>query len=253
MSNEVVYDFSGKSVLIVGGSSGIGLAAAEAFHACGASVLVGGLGPKPRFHGVGTPEPRIGFVEMDATRAAGMAELMTSAETRLGRVDIALNNVGVEGSYACLQSVEETEFDRLLATNVKSVWLGMKFQIPHMLRHGGGVILNTSSTASIDAIAMEAVYSATKHAVVGLTRAAALEVAHANIRINAIAPGPVDTALLDRMIGGNIDRATVTHNVPMKRISTPHEIAGVMLWACSSAASFVTGSNIIVDGGVTVG
>ena len=138
-----------------------------------------------------------------------------------------------------------------MGVNLKGVWLGMKYQIPHMLAQGGGAIVNTASSAGVRAIANIAVYSATKHGVIGLTRAAALEVARSNIRINAVAPGSVDTGLLHRMIDGKIELSIIAEQVPMGRISQPQEIAKTILWLCSDAASYVTAQVIVADGGLT--
>jgi NAD(P)-dependent dehydrogenase (short-subunit alcohol dehydrogenase family) len=129
----------------------------------------------------------------------------------------------------------------------------MKYQIPHFLAHGGGAIVNTASSAGVQAIANIALYTASKHAVVGLTKATALELARSNIRVNAVAPGPVNTGLLHRMVAGNIDVSVIAESVPMGRVSEPDEIANVVLWLCSDAASFVTGHVLVADGGLTVG
>ncbi len=129
----------------------------------------------------------------------------------------------------------------------------MKYQIPHMLALGGGAIVNTSSSAGVTGIANVALYTASKHGVVGLTKAASLELAASNIRVNAVAPGPVDTGLLHRMIGTHIDVSVIANSVPMRRISRPEETARAIVWLCSDAASFITGHTLAVDGGLTVG
>jgi NAD(P)-dependent dehydrogenase (short-subunit alcohol dehydrogenase family) len=122
-----------------------------------------------------------------------------------------------------------------------------------MLAHGGGAIVNTASSAGIQPIANIAIYTASKHGVVGLTKATALEVARSNIRVNAVAPGPVNTGLLQRMVGGHIDLSVIAQSVPMARISEPDEVAKAIVWLCSDAASYVTGHVLAVDGGLTVG
>jgi NAD(P)-dependent dehydrogenase (short-subunit alcohol dehydrogenase family) len=129
----------------------------------------------------------------------------------------------------------------------------MKYEIPHMLAHGGGAIVNTSSSAGVTGIANVAVYTASKHGVVGLTKATALELAQSNIRVNAVAPGPVNTGLLHRMVGGHVDLAKIAEAMPMRRISEAEESAQAILWLCSDAASYITGHILVVDGGLTVG
>jgi NAD(P)-dependent dehydrogenase (short-subunit alcohol dehydrogenase family) len=128
----------------------------------------------------------------------------------------------------------------------------MKYEIPHMLAQGRGAIVNTSSSAGVTGIANVALYTASKHAVVGLTKASALELAPAGIRVNAVAPGPVNTGLLHRMIAGKIDVSVIAGGVPMGRVSEPREAAAAILWLCSDAASYVTGHTLVVDGGLTV-
>src|SRR6202000_3015774 len=139
---------------------------------------------------------------------------------------------------------EEAEFDRIIGVNLKGIWLGLKYEIPHMLAHGGGAIVNTSSSAGVTGIANVALYTASKHGVVGLTKATALELAKSNIRVNAVAPGPVDTGLLHRMIAGKIDVPITAPGVPMGGVSAPEESARAIVWLCSDAASYVTGHTL---------
>ena len=240
----------------MGATAGIGRSTAIAFAVAGANVCVVGLGAadgkeveaEVAARGVGAM-----FVEADVTRESEVREAVSRAAERFGRIHAAVNNAGTEGRYGPVYELQEAEFDRIIGVNLKGVWLGLKYEIPHMLAHGGGAIVNTASSAGVTGIANVAVYTASKHGVVGLTKAAALEVAESNIRINAIAPGPVDTGLLRRMVGGHLDLSVIADKVPMRRISKPEESAQAILWLCSDAASFITGHTLVVDGGLTVG
>jgi NAD(P)-dependent dehydrogenase (short-subunit alcohol dehydrogenase family) len=139
-----------------------------------------------------------------------------------------------------------------MAVNLRGVFFGLRHQIPHMLRHGGGAICNTASQAGLTGLGAVAIYAASKHGVVGLTKSAALDMAQQNIRINAVAPGPIDTGLLHRMVDGKIPMEAIAAQVPMNRIAQPEEVAAAILWLCSDQASYVTGHTLAVDGGFTV-
>lgn len=249
--------FTGKCALVIGATEGIGRATARAFCEAGADVVFAGLGADRgkalAQELASTSKAQAVFVECDVTREQEVRDLTDLAVRRFGRVHAAVNNAGVEGPFGPLQERTSEEFDQLVGVNLKGVWLGMKYQIPHMLERGGGAIVNTASSAGVRAIANVAIYTASKHGVVGLTKAAALEVARSNIRINAVAPGPVDTGLLHRMVAGKIDLSVIAEKVPMGRISQPEEIAQTILWLCSDAASFISAQTIVVDGGLTEG
>jgi len=255
MPVHAAYDFSGKGALIIGGTTGIGRAAAKAFAGSGAKVVVAGLGAADG-HSLEVEIAAAGgdvlFVETDVRQEDQMVRLFETAVRRLGRVDIALNNAGVEGPFAPVHEISSDDFDRIISANLKGMWLGMKQQIPHMLENGGGAIVNTSSTAGVKSIPNVGIYSASKHAIVGLTKAAALEVARGGVRINAIAPGPMDTGLLERMVAGHIPVSAIAEGTPLGRISSPDEIARAMMWLCSDDAGYVTGQTLLVDGGLTV-
>jgi NAD(P)-dependent dehydrogenase (short-subunit alcohol dehydrogenase family) len=248
--------FAGKSVLVIGGTTGIGRAAALAFADAGANVFVVGLG-SAEGKDVEAEVRRKGveamFVEADVTRENEVQAVVSRAAERFGRIHAAVNNAGVEGRYGPVHELQESEFDRIIGVNLKGIWLGLKYEIPHMLAHGGGAIVNTSSSAGVTAIANVAVYTASKHGVVGLTKATALELAKSNIRVNAVAPGPVNTGLLQRMVHGHVDLSVIADAVPMGRISEPEETAQAIVWLCSDAASYITGHTLVVDGGLTVG
>ena len=250
-------EFSGKTAVVLGATAGIGRATVFAFAAAGARVVIAGLGAEEGRAIEAEVRRSTGsealFVEADVTRAEQVRAVIERAAGRFGRIHAAVNNAGTEGRFSPVQAAEEEDFDRIIGVNLKGVWHGLKYEIPHMLAHGGGAIVNTASSAGVTGIAHIALYTASKHGVVGLTKAAALELARSGIRVNAVAPGPVDTGLLHRMVAGQIDVETIAASVPMGRISRPEEIAGAIVWLCSEAASYVTGHTLVIDGGLTVG
>ena len=257
MSAATGERFAGKTALVIGATSGIGRAAAMEFAAAGANVVIVGLGAaagrqvESDVRALGKSEAL--FLEADVSRMASVQTAVQGAIERFGRLHVAVNNAGIEGRFGPVQDATADDFDRIIGVNLKGIWHGLKFEIPHMLAHGGGAIVNTSSSAGVTGIANIALYTASKHAVVGLTKATALELAKSNIRVNAVAPGPVNTGLLHRMIAGQIDVATIAAGVPMGRVSEPEEAARAIVWLCSDAASYVTGHTLVVDGGLTVG
>ncbi|MEW6306592.1 MAG: SDR family oxidoreductase [Verrucomicrobiota bacterium] len=244
-----------KIVLVTGGSSGIGKAAALAFHREGAKVIVvadvneAGLNETVQEikKGGGTAE----FIRADVSKADEVEKLMAKIVKTYGRLDYAFNNAGIEGVAAPTAGLSEADWDRIIAVNLKGVWLCMKHEIDQMLKQGGGAIVNMSSVAGWIGIRGYGAYVATKHGVIGLTKTAALEYAPAGIRINAVCPGAIRTPLLDRMIGGNeqIEKWLLSQE-PVGRFGSPEEVAQAVVWLCSDKASFVTGHSLVVDGGV---
>jgi NAD(P)-dependent dehydrogenase (short-subunit alcohol dehydrogenase family) len=251
--SQVKYDFSGKNALLIGGTTGIGRATAMAFAGAGANLFIAGLGAD---HGRSLVEEikgtgrDIAFREIDVRDGGAMKRLHEEAYERFGRIDVAFNNAGVSGEAALVHELEDAEYNRLMEVNLRGIFYGLKHQVPHMIEKGGGAIVNTSSLFGVMGFAGTAAYCASKWGVIGLTNSVALEVARKNIRVNAIAPGSVMTPLIMNMFGGaQAARDTVLPMIPMGRISDPSEIAQLVLFLSSDAASFITGQAVVIDGG----
>jgi NAD(P)-dependent dehydrogenase (short-subunit alcohol dehydrogenase family) len=251
---NVTYDFSGKNVLLIGGTTGIGRATALAFAKSGANLFLTGLGKEAGAAVVRDVRDNSGveieFAEVNVRDQEAMKDLHERAFARFGRIDIAFNNAGIPGKTAPVQNLDEADFYDLIDVNLKGIFLGLKYQVPHMIAAGGGAIVNTSSLFGVMGFATTAVYCASKWGVIGLTNSVALEVARKNIRVNAIAPGSVMTPLLSGMFGSEQSaKDTVLPMIPMGRISDPSEIANLVLYLSSDAASFITGQAVVIDGG----
>lgn len=252
---EPANKLAGRGVLVIGATTGIGSATVLAFAARGARVCFAGQGIEEG-NAVAAEARRLGaadvaFMQIDVRREAEIRAVIELAVARFERIEIAINNAGVETRLGPVQEASDEEFERVMGINVRGTWLALKHEIPHMLQHGGGSIVNTASTAGVTGIAGVALYTASKHAIVGLTKATALELAQSGIRVNAVAPGPVRTGLLSRMLDGKVTVEQIAALVPMARISEPPEIAEAILWLASDAASYVTGHTLVVDGGLT--
>jgi NAD(P)-dependent dehydrogenase (short-subunit alcohol dehydrogenase family) len=178
--------------------------------------------------------------------------LISRIVTTHGRLDCAYNNAGIEGDVIETHEASDRNFDRIMSVNVKGVWLCLKYEIRQMLKQGGGAIVNTASVAGLAGFPALSLYVASKHAVVGLTKSAALECAHSGIRINAVCPGPVDTPMMERIASneGRPGRKEFEAFVPMRRYANPNEVAAAVAWLCSDQASYVTGVSLPVDGGL---
>jgi len=191
-------------------------------------------------------------VSCDVTRSDDVKAALKEAVDAFGRLDVAFNNAGLENEVKPAAEVTEEERDRSIAINLTGVFLCMKHEIPLMLEHGGGAIVNTSSGAGVKGFPGGASYVAAKHAVVGLTKSAALDYAASGLRVNAICPGIIDTAMMDRFSGGTPEgRAEVIAQEPIGRMGTPEEIAAAVVWMCSDDAAFMVGHAMVVDGGQT--
>jgi len=178
---------------------------------------------------------------------------LDKAVEAFGRVDAAFNNAGSEQAITATADLAEKEWDRIVSINLRGVFLCMKYEIPLMLKQGGGAIVNTSSGAGVIGVKGQAAYAAAKHGVVGLTKVAALDYAQSNIRVNAVCPGIIDTPMMQRFTGGTPEgRERVIAWEPIGRMGTPEEIAEAVLWLSSDAASFIVGHALVIDGGQTV-
>ena len=249
--------FAGRVAFITGGASGIGRATALAFARVGASVAVADVSEKGNQETARLIEEESGralAVKCDVSRSDDVQTALNNTIGAFGRLDFAFNNAGIEPKNpAPTADYEEEEWNRIIDIDLRGVFLCMKHEIPLILKQGGGAIVNTSSGAGIIGIKGSPAYTAAKHGVIGLTRAAALDYAGQNIRVNAICPGYIATPMMDRFTGGTPEgRAKVISDEPIGRMGRPEEIANAVLWLCSDAASFVVGHALVVDGGQTV-
>src|SRR5881409_583182 len=248
-------EFEGKVALVTGGGSGIGRATALAFAREGAQVVIGNRNVQRGEETVSMIRDTGGtasFKRTDMLVAAEIEALVDHAVKTYGRLDLAFNNAGVEGELAPMVEQTEANYDAIMNVNVKGVWLSMKYEIPRMLEGGGGAIVNCSSVAGVIGFPGIGIYSASKHAVIGLTKAAALDYSAQGIRVNAVNPAVIDTEMVDRLADGmNVKKDDLTTFHPIGRLGRVEEVAEAVLWLCSSKASFVTGHSMMVDGGFT--
>jgi NAD(P)-dependent dehydrogenase (short-subunit alcohol dehydrogenase family) len=246
----------GKAALVTGGGSGLGRASAIALARAGATVTVADVAEQG---GKGTAalvlEETGGdadFVRADVTQADEVAAMVDKAVARWGRLDCALNNAGTTGASAPTADYTLDDWNRAIALNLTGVFLCLKYELPAMLERGGAIV-NMASGAGLVGFPGLPAYVASKHGVVGLTRAAALEYASQGVRVNAICPGSTRTPMLEGFMGGDeqVERM-MTRAVPLGRLGRPEEIADAVVWLCSDAASFVVGHALAVDGGSVI-
>ena len=245
---------SGKVALVTGAGSGIGRAAAQIFAREGAKVAVADVnvaGAEETVKMIQAGGGEAFCIKADVSKAAEVEAMVGAVVETYGRLDCAYNNAGIEGALASTADYTEADWAPVIAINLTGVWLCMKYEIPHMLKNGGGAIVNTSSAAGLLGAPRMPAYVASKHGVVGLTKTAALEYAKAGIRVNAVCPGIIDTSMVGRL---KERRPRMFEKIeagePIGRMGQPEEIAEAAVWLCSDAASFVTGHAMAVDGGI---
>lgn len=247
-------DFTGKVALVTGAASGMGRATALAFAAAGARVVAADVAVESGEETVkliGQAGGEASFVRTDVSQAADVEAAVAAAVSSYGGLDCAANVAAIEIETTLLADCEESTFDRLVAVNLKSMFLCLKYELRAMLQRGGGAIVNIASTNSFRPLPKQAVYTATKHGVIGLTKTAAIEYAGSGIRVNAVAPGAIDTPMLRGAIAARgSDEAEVVRRLSLTgRFGDPSEIANAVLWLCSDEASYTVGHTLAVDGG----
>jgi len=248
-------EFQDKVAIVAGATSGTGRAAAIAYAREGAKVVVAGRRATEGEETVRLLQAQGGegiFVKTDVSKAVQVKELVERTLQKFGRLDVAFNNAGIEQVPLPFLEQDEETFDQVVDINAKGVWLCMKYEIPAMLKTGGGSIVNTASVFGVIGVPGNEIYIASKHAVIGLTKSAAVEFGKQGIRVNAILPGVVDTDMYKRFAGDKPEfRAQMNALHPIGRIGKPEDIAEAAIWLSSSKSSFVTGHSLLVDGGYT--
>jgi len=244
-----------KVALVTGGASGIGRATALAFAREGARVVVSDVdaaGGEQTVQAIRAADGDATFVRADVSQAAEVEILTKKVLETFHRLDCAFNNAGIQGQIANTVDCKDENWDRIIATNLKGVWLCMKHEIPLMLRQGGGAIVNTASNFGLVGSAGMPAYAASKHGVLGVTKVAALEYATLGVRVNAVCPGPIKTPLSEGVLREHPDAESLVEAImsrlPIRRWGLPEEVAEAVVWLCSDAASFITGAVLPVDG-----
>lgn len=245
--------FNGRVCLVTGAGSGIGRASAVAFGKAGAKVVVADIDAESAIETVRSITDAGGTaigLKADVSLSDDVRKMVGETTRVFGRLDYAHNNAGIEGEIAKTAECSEGNWDNVIATNLRSVWLCMKYEIEQMVSQGCGVIVNTSSVYGLRGCArgMPA-YAASKHGIIGLTKTAALEYAGSRIRVNAVCPGAVNTPFRERLIRKLEEKPKDSERYPLGRIAEPSEVSDAVLWLCSDEASFVTGTVMLVDGG----
>jgi NAD(P)-dependent dehydrogenase (short-subunit alcohol dehydrogenase family) len=249
--------FHNRVALVTGGSSGMGRAAAIAFAREGAKVVVTArrdVQGEETVRQIQSMNGEATFIQTDVANSDEIAMLVQKTIATYGKLDYAFNNAGVEGKFAPIVELTETDWEETISINLKAVWLCMKYEIEQMLKQGsGGAIVNNSSWLAKGGLAGSTIYSASKGGLDGLVRPAALEYASHNIRINNINPGIIDTEMFRRFVHPDDAAAKpFIHHIPAHRLGTSEEVAQTVVWLCSDAASYITGQTISVDGGYAI-
>jgi NAD(P)-dependent dehydrogenase (short-subunit alcohol dehydrogenase family) len=250
-------EWAGKVALVTGGTSGIGRETALLFAKRGAKVVVAGRREAEGETAVELIRRGGGqglFVKTDVAQAADVKALLEKTVEAFGGLDCAFNNAGIEGQWIPIVEQSEADWDQTIDINLKGTWLCLKFEMQQMLKQGrAGAIVNNSSVAGFIGSYGAAAYSATKHGVLGLTKSAALEVAKNGIRVNAVCPAVIETPMAGRLFGQPAAREWALGFHPIGRFGQPLEVAEAVLWMCSSAAGFMTGQSLVLDGGFLAG
>jgi NAD(P)-dependent dehydrogenase (short-subunit alcohol dehydrogenase family) len=243
--------FKDKVALITGGSFGIGRATAIAFAARGAKVVIADIAENnDTLSQIKNTGGDVTFISCDVSDEASIRMLIENTVATYGRLDYAFNNAGIEGHSAPTHECSNENWDKTINVNLKGVWLCMKYEIPHMLKLGKGVIVNNASIAGLVGFPNIPAYVASKHGVIGLTKNTALEYAKSGIRVNVVCPGVIKTPMIDRFTGKNKEVEKQFESMePVGRMGEPEEVAEAVAWLCSDASSFVTGHSLVVDGG----
>ena len=248
--------FENKVALVTGAGQGMGLAAAKAFAAEGAAVVLADVNEglvQAAAKEIMASGRRALAVRCDVADEPQVSEMIERAVIAFGRLDAAFNNAGVQSPAVETADASSAEFDRVIAINLKSVWTCMKYELLQMRKQGNGAIVNNSSIGGLIGLPGRAIYHASKHGVIGLTRSAALEYAARGIRINAICPGTIDTPMVQEMIAKDPEAMKeILKEQPIGRLGRAEEIASVVLWLCGPGSTFVIGHALAVDGGFTV-
>jgi len=253
MSVKPIYDFTDKIVFITGASAGIGRATALRFGKAKAKVMIADVNNDAGLmttHLIKTSGGEAEFVKCDVSKETDIKAAVEKTILTYGHLDFAFNNAGIEGTQGLTADCPTENWEKVIQTNLTGIWLCMKHEIPEMLKRKGGAIVNCSSIAGVIGFPGIPAYVAAKHGVLGLTKTAALEYAKSNIRINAVCPGVIQTAMIDRFTHGE---AQVLNQMiagePVGRIGQPEEIAESVLWLCSDSSSFIIGHPLMIDGG----
>jgi NAD(P)-dependent dehydrogenase (short-subunit alcohol dehydrogenase family) len=257
LQEGIMTNLEGKVALVTGGTSGIGRETALLFAKAGAKVVVAARREPEGDETIDLIRAAGGdglFIKTDVSKASEVEALLQRAVEKFSRLDIAFNNAGIEGVWKPIVRQSEEDWDRTININLKGVWLCLKYEIRQMLKQGGGgAIVNMSSVTGLTGSVGAGAYSASKHGVIGLTKTAALENAKSGIRINAVCPGVIETAMGQRLFGAPAVHQAVVGLHPIGRLGRPMEIAEAVLWMCSDQASFMTGQSLVLDGGFLAG